>query len=74
MANFQNQQKIKAWIQARVDTYGGVDKARPKDKFTLKAWRELCRHLDVRLTPTKRGQTLEDAINIAKTMADEEIQ
>lgn len=37
----------KAWVQARVDQYGGIDNARPED-YTRDAWRRVCQSLGVK--------------------------
>lgn len=38
---------VHAWLQARVDEAGSVEASKP-DGFTKRAWRDLCRHYNVR--------------------------
>lgn len=51
----------RAWVQARVNEAGGIEKARPAD-FSQTAWRELCRHFGVRSPRFKQVSSLEDAL------------
>ena len=55
-----NEDALRAWVQARVDEHGSVDKAWPRDQFTSRAWRELCEHLGI--AASKKAASLEEAL------------
>ena len=57
----QEQEQLRAHVQARVDETGSVDAARPVEEFTERAWRELCKHLGVVSKP-KKARNLEEAL------------
>lgn len=50
----------RAWVQARVEQYGSIDAARPRDDFTRSAWRDLCAHYQI--NTKAKAASLEEAL------------
>jgi DNA-binding CsgD family transcriptional regulator len=58
--------QIRDWVQERIDQMGGVDIARPKEQFTLTAWRALCKHLGVGKKRKKKALTIEESMDLIR--------
>lgn len=61
-----SEDKLRAWVQDRVREHGTIDKAWPRDEFTIHAWRELCRHLNI---GTGKAGTLQEALEKVAELA-----
>ena len=69
MSSSQEQEQLRAKVQARVEKHGSIDAARPSN-ITERAWRETCAHLGV-ITKPKKANTLELALEAVRELVDD---
>ena len=61
------EEKQRAWVQARVQQFGGIDRSCPDD-FTMHGWRKVCAHYGVKFRKDK-ASSLDEALRRVADLA-----